>query len=657
MARIGVFVCHCGLNIAGTVDVKRVVEEVGRLPDVAHAEDYIFMCSDPGQLMVQARIREMGLQGLVMANCSPTLHEKTFRRAAEVAGLNPYLVEVANIREAAAWPHQRQPAEATQKAIAIIASTVEKVKQNIGLQTIKVPVTKSVMVIGGGVAGIQAALDCADAGIQVHLVERQSSIGGVMASLSETFPTLDCPQCILTPKMTQAGKHDRIRIHAYSEVEEVTGFVGNFKAKVRHKATYIDWKKCTGCGVCMTVCPTKKIPSEYNSGMADRTAAYIPFPQAVPNRAVIDAEHCLYLTKGKCGICAKKCPAGAIHYQDNKEVEELEVGAIIVATGLEVMGTEEFGEYGAGTIPDVVTGLQFERLLAPSGPTKGKVLRPSDGREPKEVAFLQCIGSRDPENYNAYCSKVCCMYTGKQAMLYKHAVHDGQAYVFYIDIRSDGKGYEEFIQRAMEEERVLYLRGKVSKVFQDGDRVVVWAVDTLTQRWVELRVDMVVLATASRPSKGVKELAQKLRIATDEHGWLKEAHLKLQPVETLTAGIYIAGAAQFVKDITDTVAQASGAAAKAIALLSKDYLERAPLIACVDQDLCVGCGHCERFCAYGAIAVDPVTGKAAVNEGLCEGCGGCPAHCPSGAVTLTNYGKKQVFDMITALLSEGTVQG
>jgi heterodisulfide reductase subunit A len=651
VARIGVFICHCGLNIAGTVDVKKVAEEVSKHPDVAHAGDYIFMCSDPGQLLVQGKVQELGLEGLVMANCSPTLHEVTFRRAAEVAGLNPFLVEVANIREAVSWPHLDQPDEATRKAIEVITSIVEKVRQNVELSTIKVPVTRSVMVIGGGVAGIQAALDCADAGLEVHLVERTSSIGGVMASLSETFPTLDCPQCILTPKMTQAGKHPNIRIHAYSEVEEVSGFVGNFEAKVRHKATYIDWDKCTGCGNCMTVCPTKKIPSEYNHGMANRTAAYIPFPQAVPNKAVIDAEHCLWLTKEKCGICTKKCPPEAIHYEDNAWTEELDVGAIIVATGLEVMGTEEFGEYGMGEIPDVVTGLQFERLLAPSGPTAGKVLRPSDGTEPKEVAFLQCIGSRDPANYNAYCSKVCCMYAGKQAMLYRHAVHDGQAYVFYIDIRSDGKGYEEFIQRAMEEEDVLYIRGKVSKVFQDGDKVVVWAVDTLTSRWIELRVDMVVLATASVPSKGVGELASKLRIATDQYGWLKEAHLKLQPMETLTSGIYVAGAAQFVKDITDTVAQASGAAAKAIALLSKDFLERAPLIAAVDQDLCVGCGMCEEFCAYGAIAVDPVTGRAEVNEGLCEGCGGCAAQCPSGAATLTNYGKKQVFDMISSFIN------
>ena len=655
MAKIGVFVCHCGLNIAATVDIKRVIDEVSRHPDVLHVEDYIFMCSDPGQLLVQGKVQELGLEGLVMANCSPTLHERTFRMAAETVGLNPYLVEVANIREAVSWPHMREPEKATEKAIEIILAQVEKVKQNVSLHTIKVPVTHSVLIIGGGVAGIQAALDCADAGLEVHLVERPPSIGGLMASLSETFPTLDCPQCILTPKMTQAGKHPNIRIHAYSEVEEVSGFVGNFQVKVAHKATYIDWSKCTGCGECMTVCPTKKIPSEYNHGMANRTAAYIPFPQAVPNKAVIDDQHCLWLTKGKCGICAKKCPPEAIHYEDNTDIEDLEVGAIIVATGMEVLPVEHFGEYGLGKIPDVVTGLQFERLLAPSGPTQGKVLRPSDGEEPKEIAFLQCIGSRDPANYKPYCSKVCCMYTGKQAMLYRHAVHDGQAYVFYIDIRSDGKGYEEFIQRAMEEEEVLYLRGKVSKVFEQDGRVVVWGTDTLTGKWIELKVDMVVLATAATAAKGVQDLASKLRITTDEHGWLKEAHLKLQPMETLTAGIYLAGAAQFVKDITDTVAQASGAAAKAIALLSKEFLERVPIIACVDQDLCVGCGICETFCAYGAIAVDPVTGKAEVNESLCEGCGGCAAHCPSGAASLTNYGKKQVFDMITTFVNKQVV--
>ncbi|MGQ4834398.1 MAG: 4Fe-4S binding protein [Candidatus Asgardarchaeia archaeon] len=645
MARIGVFVCHCGRNIAGTIDVKKVVEEVKKFPDVVHAEDYIYMCSDTGQKLLQQRIIEKKLDGVVMANCSPTLHERTFRNAAAAVGLNPYRVEVANIREQVSWPHEHDKEKATEKAIKIIKATILKVKKNMALHPLKAPLVKKALVIGGGIAGMQAALDIADAGYEVYLVEKEPSIGGRMAQLAETFPTLDCPQCIMTPKMNAVGQHPNIHLMTYSEVEEVSGYVGNFNVKIRRKAPYVRWDLCKGCGDCAAVCP-KKVPNEFDRGLSFRKAIYRPFEQAVPNVYTIDYESCLH-----CPVpqCAKACEQNAIDFSMKDEIVEVNVGAIIVATGFDLMPLKNFPEYGGGKYPDVIDALQFERLISASGPTGGKLLRPSDGKVPKSVVFIQCAGSRDPANGVPYCSRICCMYTAKEAHLYKHLVPDGQAYVFYIDIRSNGKGYEEFVQRVMEEDGVLYLRGKVSKVYDKDGQLYVMGVDTLTGKAVEVPADLVVLAPAMLPSKGARELAKKLRIPTDIYGWFNEAHLKLRPVETTTPGIFIAGTAQFPKDITDTVSQASGAAGKVLSLFGHEELSHEPTVASVDTEICSGCGFCEAACAYDAIKVHPKKKIAIVNESLCEGCGACSAACPSGAVQVRNMKKDQIFDMIGIL--------
>ncbi len=1118
--RIGVFVCHCGLNIAGTVDVKRVAEEARKIPGVVFATNYVYMCSEPGQALVEETIKNEKLDGVVIANCSPSLHERTFRNVALRAGLNPYRVEIANIREQVSWPHEDNPELATKKAIKVVKAAVEKVKRNMYLYPPEIPITKKALVIGGGIAGIQAALDIADGGYEVYLVEKTPTIGGKMILLSETFPTLDCPQCIETPKMTDVSQNPLIHLLAYSEVESVDGYVGNFQVKIRRKSPFVDWDLCKGCSDCAKVCPVQ-VPNEFDIGLSLRTAIYRPFDQAVPNVFTIDkrgippcrarcpihlnahgyvmavkagrfdraqaivrkernfifaataARICTHpcegackrslvddnpvsireikrfvtdwefekyggpdidltvheerrekvaiigagpaglscafdlrkmgykvtvfeaLPKGggmlltgipkyrlpkdilekevslvekigaeiryntkvgkdisfkeildnfdavfiatgahksrnmgipgedlpgvmhaveflkkvnfdepveigkkvvvvgggnsamdaartalrlgcdvtvvyrrsrnempaipeeveaameegikfnfltnpvefigkdrlekvklikmrlgepdesgrrrpipiegsefeieadtvllaigekpdleflkdigieltswgtikvneitfqtsiekvfaggdavtgpntfidavghgkraaisidrflrgedlvygreyegpfesdlvghidiaygkprmpektlpveerirdfrevvltpdenavieeakrcincsgcsECGLCIEACEPKAIRHDLPDRIEEIEVGAIIVATGFELMPLKNFPEYGGGKIPDVIDALQFERLLCASGPTAGVPKRPSDGKIPKSVAFVSCVGSRDPAHGVPYCSRICCMYLAKQAMLYKHMVHDGKAFIFYIDIRSNGKGYEEFVQRAKEEEEVVYIRGRVSKIFRRGDKVVLWGADTLTGQRIELEVDLVVLAPAMLPSKGIKELASKLRIPTDIHGWLQEAHLKLRPLETFTSGIFIAGTAQYPKDITDTVSQASGAAGKVLALFSKPAVRREPTIAQVDTEVCAGCGMCREACAYGAIIIDPKKKVSVVNEALCEGCGACAAVCPSGAMTLRNLSKIQVFEMVKAATEE-----
>lgn len=644
--RTGVFICHCGINIAGTVDVKKVAEDLSKHEGVDYSEEYVYMCSDPGQNLVKNAIKEKKLDNVVVACCSPTLHETTFRNASKSAGINSFQCEIANIREQCSWVHKEKE-KATEKAIKITKGAVEKVRRNESLEPISVPVTRKALVIGGGIAGIQASLDMANTGYEVILVERSPSIGGHMIQLSETFPTLDCSQCILTPKMVEVSNHSKIKLMTYSEVQEISGYVGNFKVKIHKKPTYVDPEKCNLCDECTEACPIV-VPNEFDLGLTGRRAIYMPCPQAIPATYTLDIKNCPGLLPIACGKCSDVCEPKAINYDMKPEIIEEDIGAIIVATGFDLYDKEMMAEYGHGKYPDVLDGLQFERLCSASGPTQGKILRPSDHKEPKEVVFIQCVGSRDPELHCAYCSKICCMYTAKHAMLYKHHVPDGQAYIFYIDIRSGGKGYEEFVQRAVEEDDVLYLRGKVSKIFEDKDKIKVWGVDTLTGKNVEIDADMVVLALAMRPSEGAGELAKKLKVAVDKDGFLAEAHPKLRPVESVTSGFFLAGAAQAPKDIPEAVAQASGAAAKAIAILSQDRLFHAPTVAEVNLNLCTGCGMCVDVCPYEALSLKD--GKVEVNEVLCEGCGTCSATCLRAAIQVKNITPLQIHRMIDASL-------
>ncbi len=663
MPRIGVFICHCGENIGATVDAAAVAKAAGELPGVVHAVDYKYMCSDPGQNLIKEAIREKKLTGVVVGACSPRMHEPTFRRACAEAGLNAFLCEMANLREHCSWVHEKLP-ETTEKAIDLVRVMVEKVKRNRPLFPINVPITKTALVLGGGIAGIQAALDIANAGHPVVLVEREASIGGHMAQLSETFPTLDCSQCILTPRMVEVAQHPNIRLYTYSELESLEGFIGNFKAVIRKKARGIDEATCTGCGACIQKCPTKKIPSEFNAHLGHRTAIYVPFPQAVPNKPVIDRAHCTYYRTGKCKLCERVCPTKALRYDQEDLLVEVAVGAVVVATGYEVKGTDFFPEYGYGRYKDVITGLQFERLASASGPTLGAIRRPSDGQVPETVVFIACAGSRDPAKGLHYCSKICCMYTAKHAMLYKHKVHHGRPYVFYMDIRAGGKMYEEFVRRAIEEDQVSYIRGRVSRIYEKNGKLIVKGVDTLlNSRPVEIAADLVVLATAMVPQPDAEALAQKMKISYDGDRFLNEAHPKLRPVEMNTAGIFVAGACQAPKDIPETVAQASGAASKVIGLFSKDELSREPVVAVVNRtapplfSTCVGCFLCETACPYQAIEREEIKDRngnvlktvARVNQGVCQGCGTCVALCRSKSIDLQGFTNEQVFAELVAL--------
>ena len=659
MQRIGVFVCHCGTNIAATVDVEKVVEAVKNEPGVVHAEDYQYMCSEAGQSKIQEAIKEKHLTGVVVCSCSPRMHENTFRKAVEKAGLNPYMLEIANIREHCSWIHKNRE-EATEKAIILARAAVAKVHLNAPLQPGESKVVKRALVIGGGIAGIQTALDIADAGYEVDIVEKTPSIGGRMSQLDKTFPTLDCSACILTPKMVEASAHERINLYTYSEVEKVSGFVGDFKVDIRKKARSVDMSKCTGCGVCSQKCPSKKTPSEFNRGLGTRSAIYTPFAQAIPNVPVIDREHCIKFQTGKCGLCAKVCAAGAIDYTQEDEIITREYGAIVVATGFDMIKLDKFGEYSYDTCPDVITSLEFERLTNAAGPTKGHLERLSDHKAPKSVTFIQCVGSRDTTcRGKSYCSKICCMYTAKHAMLIRDKYPDVQVNVFYIDVRTPGKNFDEFYRRAVEEYGVNYIKGQVGKVAEVDGHLRVQAVDLIDNRRIMLDTDLVVLAAAIEPDPSVRKLATMLTASIDTNNFLTEAHPKLRPVESPTAGIFLSGVCQGPKDIPETVSQAGAAAAKVIGLLAKDKLVTNPCTAKPDERYCNGCRSCEKVCPYGAITyekklvmdhgVKEERMVASVNSALCQGCGACTVACPSGAMDLQGFSNRQLIAEVDAI--------
>ena len=647
MSRIGVFVCHCGLNIAKTVRVSELAQFAATLPDVVVAKDYKFMCSTPGQEMIANDIKEHRLDRVIVTACSPLMHEQTFRKVLAASGLNQYLLTIVNIREQVSWvTHDIE--EGTSKAKALLNGAVARARLLAPLTSRVIDVNPDVMVVGGGIAGIQASLELANTGKKVYLVEKNSTIGGHMAQFDKTFPTLDCSACILTPKMDAVLQHKNITLMTSCEVTEVKGFVGNFDITIKQKARYVDHDKCNACLACTEKCPGKGT-SEWDEGLVKRKAIYIPFPQAVPQKPVIDRESCTFFKKGKCRLCEKVCEQKAIDFEQQDTFTTVKVGAVIVATGYDLMDTRELIQYGYGKYPGVYNALEVERLFNSAGPTGGKVtLR--DGKEPQAIAIFHCIGSRDKNNYE-HCSRVCCMYSLKFAHLFKEKT-SADVYQFYIDMRAAGKGYEEFYNRIIEED-VKFIRGKGARVAASVDepgRLVVEAEDTITGKFIKLPVDMVVLSPAMIPRSDARDIARLFNLSTDKQGFFMERHPKLAPLSTMSEGIFIAGVCQSPKDIPDTVAQANGAAAEALTIVVKDKMELEATTAMVNPASCCACQNCVRVCPYGAPFFNDQKGVSEINEALCKGCGLCASVCPTGAIIARHFTNDQVLAEMEGLM-------
>jgi len=651
--RVGVYVCHCGLNIAGSVECEEVAEFAGTLPYVVLSKDNRYTCSEQGQDLIKNDIRENDLNRVVVASCSPRLHEPTFRKVCEDAGLNKYLFEMANIREQCSWVHLRDREAATEKAKDLVKMAVAKATLLQPSEEIEVPINRSALVIGGGVAGIQAALDLADTGYEVYLVEREASIGGRMAQIDKTFPTMDCSICILAPKMSDAGHHPNIELLTNSEVVDVSGYIGNFRVKVLKKPRYVT-DDCSACGECPEVCPVIA-PNEFDAGLALRHAIYTPFAQAVPSTYIIDMENCLN-KEGVivCDKCIKACDREAVNFEMKPETVELEVGTIVVATGADVFDPSSLPNYGYGKHPDVITSLEFERLINAGGPSGGHLIRPSDMQIPKRVAFIQCVGSRSEKNERLYCSNVCCMNTIKDSLLIKEHWPDTEIYVFYIDIRAYGKGFEDLYRRA-KGEGVCFIRGLPAEILEDRVNHNLWLIgeNTLQNELYKMNADMVVLSVGLEPQKDSEIVQRLLTLSRTQDGFFMEAHPKLRPVDAATGGIFFAGCAEGPKDIKDSVTQASAAAARSGILMAKGKVTVEAITPLYDPDKCKACGLCVKVCPYNSITLNEATKRIEVVEAACGGCGTCAAECPFGALTQNHFTDPQILAQIDAVTEHG----
>jgi len=653
--RVGVYVCHCGTNIAGVVNVAEVSKWAS--DNLVHegvvvARDYKFMCSSLGQELIQKDIKEQKLTRVVVAACSPHLHERTFRNACKGAGLNPYLCELVSIREQDSWVHTDKIA-ATEKAKAIISGGVARVIHHVPLEPLHVPIHPATLIVGGGIAGIQAALEIADAGFPVYLVEREPSIGGHMAQFDKTFPTLDCSACILTPKMVDVGNHPNITLLTYSEVQKVDGYVGNFAVTIKKRARYIKTEDCTGCGICWEKCPKKVIDDKFEAGLGYRKAVYTPFPQAVPKYPVIDDVNCTYYIKGTCKACEKFCPTNAIDFNQKDEIITVEVGNIILATGWDLFDARRVPNYGYGRLANVFTNMEFERLSNSAGPTGGNIVLRDGKTTPKSVGIIHCVGSRD-KNYNNYCSAICCM----QSLKFAHLVHEktgATVYNFYIDIRTPAKAYDEFYQRIIEE-GTLFVRGKVAEVTDaarnpgEEGKLIVQVEDTLVGKQRRIPVDMVVLSAGLEPRFDSKAVAKTFGISCSADGWFIERHPKLDPVATMTEGVYIAGCVQGPKDIPASVVQGAAAAARILGKIQQKEIALEPVRATINEEQCSGCRICNTLCPFNAILFHEDKKVSEVNPALCQGCGTCVAACPAGAISGTGFSNEQILSQIDGLL-------
>ncbi|MEM3463827.1 MAG: hydrogenase iron-sulfur subunit [Candidatus Bathyarchaeia archaeon] len=642
-AKIGVFVCECGGNIGDVVNVKAVVDAVKNWEGVVVAKYHKYLCSKPAQEMILEDIKKNSLDRVVVASCTPRMHLPTFQSVLERAGLNPYMLEFVNIREQSSWVHgPHASAEATRKAISLIRGGYERSMELEPLEPISEKGSREILIVGGGIAGITAALELGYLGYKVHLVERKPSIGGNMAKLTKVFPTLDCAQCILTPRMAEVGRNPNVNLLTYAEVQEVSGRPGNYKVKVFMKPRGVDVEKCRSCGVCAKVCPIT-VPDEFNEGLAQRKAAYIEFPQAVPSAYAIDFKAC-----NKCRKCEQLCPAKAINIDDQGKIVELNVGAIILATGYQLYDARKLETYGYGLYKDVITMMELERLTSATGPTSGYIKR-ADGNDVRNMAIVLCAGSRDKNNI-PYCSRICCMYSLKQAFVLKKMLGIDVT-VYYIDIRATGKGYEDLYWRD-QEAGVVFIKGKVAEVYKNNNsgKLVVVAEDTLTGEMREDEYDMVALATPMVPPAELKELADKMKVAIGEDGFVTEKHPKLDPVDSLTAGIFACGCTLSPKDVRDTVSDGLAAAAKAGLFLKSEYITTSPEKAYVIADLCNGCQVCVPICPVNAITM--ANNKARIDPFQCVGCGACVPVCPQEAIDFKNATTKQILTTLRGVLAE-----
>jgi len=637
--RIGVYICHCGLNVAGVIDVVALQEMATKLEDVVIAREIQFLCSDSGQEGIIKDIKENKIDRVVIAACSPRLHEKTFRNVMKKAGLNPYLMEMVNIREQCSWVHAGDPQMATQKAFDLIRMGVAKARFLKELSATSSKVSRNVLIIGGGVAGIEAALNLAEAGFPVIMVEKDSTIGGKMALMNEVFPTNDCSICVLAPKMTEVQNHPNLTLYTYSEITDISGSVGKFHVKIKRKPRFVLEKKCKGCvDLCSTVCPVE-IENPMDYGVGKTKAIYMPILQAVPQVVLIDPDHCV-----GCGLCSQACPADAVDYEQKAEDIELEVGAVIVATGYQLFDASRKKEYGFGKYPDVITNMQLERMLNSSGPTGGRVLVPSTCKPPKRVAFIQCVGSRDKTVGNEYCSRVCCMAALKNAQMIKERYHDTDITIHYIDIRAAGEMYEEYYVRT-QEMGVDFIRGKVAEIYvgEDGKPVIRYE-NTLECRPEEEAYDLVVLSTGYEPSKSAEGIGRMLNLSRRQDRFFASAHPKMRPVDAPVSGVFLAGCASGPKEIQVSIAQGSACASKVMQLLGTGELEADPMGAHVDSEKCIGCKTCLEVCKFGKISIEDK--KAIVDEISCHGCGDCSAACPVGAIQMKNFENEQILAQV-----------